>query len=235
MDKTHFPITMKRTQTMTMTIACRLLWVATAALVPALSTDIASAAQMTASTCGDLHPPGQFGPFDYRSIPPDSKHIVEIAHFTPEVENLRSGHSGTLADDLNYTLRAIPNHPRALLAITRYVLRSGTDRIKGLSYSLECYYERAMRLAPDDPMPHVIYANYLKNRNRAADMKQQLEEAEQLRGDPSSFDFDYNLGLLYLDVGQFDKAAVAAKRAYALGAPFPGLMKRLKAAGKWQE
>ena len=64
------------------------------------------------------------------------------------------------------------------------------------------------------------------------EVKSQLAEAERLRGDPGSFDFDYNLGLLYFDVGDYDRATVAASRAYALGAPFDALKKKLKGVGR---
>ena len=216
------------------TMAHRLLAVAAVAVVPALAPQYAGA-QTPSFVCGELRGAGQFGPYDYRSIPADAKYLVESAHFTPKVEGLVSGNSSSIAGDLDYTLRAIPNHPRALLALTRLVTRQKTERLAGARFPAECYFDRAMRMAPDDPMPRVIYASYLKGHQRMADAKQQLAEAERLRGEPASFDFDYNLGLLYLEVGEPNKAAVAAKRAYALGAPFPALMKKLKAAGKWQE
>ncbi|MGI9025426.1 MAG: ABC transporter permease [Burkholderiaceae bacterium] len=227
MKKTWFanPVTMVR----------RVLWVAGAVVIPALAPSLARAAPVSSIICGELRAIGQFGPYDYRSIPGDAKYLVESAHFTPKVEGLASGNSSSIAGDLDYTLRAIPNHPRALLAMTRLVTRQKTERPAGARYPAECYFDRAIRMAPDDPMPHVIYASYLKGHQRMADAKQQLADAERLRGQPASFDFDYNLGLLYFEVGEPDKAAVAAKRAYALGAPFPALMKKLKAAGRWQE
>ena len=217
------------------TTARRLVWMVGAVVLPALAPTIAGAAPVPSIICGELRAIGQFGPYDYRSIPGDAKYLVESAHFTPKVEGLASGNTSSIAGDLDYTLRAIPNHPRALLALTRLVTRQKTERLAGARFPAECYFDRAMRMAPDDPMPHVIYASYLKGHQRMADAKQQLAEAERLRGEPASFDFDYNLGLLYLEVGEPNKAAVAAKRAYALGAPFPALMKKLKAAGKWQE
>lgn len=186
--------------------------------------------------CGSLNPPGQYGPFDYRIIPPDIKHRVEDYHFTPDVESTKRGNTSTTAgSDLDYTLRAFPNSPRALLAVSRYATRMKTERPSGLRFPTECYYERAIRFVPDDPMPHLLYAAYLKDRKRMSEVKAQLEEAERLRGDPSNFDFDYNLGLLYFEVGSYDKSLEAAKRAYALGAPMPALQKKLKGAGKWKD
>lgn len=190
-------------------------------------------AQLGAGICGDVRPtPGQYGPFDYRSIPRESKFLVEMAHFTPSVEGLSKGNTGAIGGDLDYTLRAIPNHPRALLTMSRYVTRLKSDRFPGSRYTADCYFDRAMRMAPDDPMPHVIYASYLRSRQKPAEAMRELDQAETLRGNPSSFDLDYNLGLLYFDLGEYDKATVAAKRAYALGAPLPALKAKLKAKGR---
>ena len=187
-------------------------------------------------SCGDLNPPGQYGPFDFRTIPSDVRHRVEDYHFTPDVETLRKGNTAALAGaDLDYTLRAIPNNPRALLSISRYATKMKIDRAPGLRFTAECYFERAIRFVPNDPMPRVLYASYLKDRKRNAEARAQLDEAEKVRGEPVNSDIDYNLGLLYYEVGAYDRALDAAKRAYALGAPLPALKNKLKAAGKWKE
>ncbi len=182
--------------------------------------------------CGPLNPPGQFGPFDYRTVPSDIKHRVEDYHFTSKVEQAIDGATGGFGGDIDYTLRAFPNNPRALLAISRYALKHRQEKIPGTHYVTECYFERAFRYMPDDPMPRLMYAVYLKDRGRTAEVRQQLDDAERLRGDQTNFDFDYNLGILYTDVGDYDKARVAAKRAYALGAPLPALRNKLAKAGK---
>lgn len=191
---------------------------------------------MNGFVCGALNPPGQFGPYDYRTVPPDVRHKVEDYHFTPLVESTKGGATGaTAGGDIDYTLRAFPNNPRALLAVARYAERMKTERPSGLRFPTECYFERAIRFTPDDGMPHLLYASYLKERKRLAEARGQLDEAERLRGEPTNFDFDYNLGLMYFDVGSYDKSLEAAKRAYALGAPLPALMRKLKSAGKWTE
>jgi tetratricopeptide (TPR) repeat protein len=203
------------------------------------STSIAARAQqggINPYACGPLNPPGQYGPFDYRTAPSDVKHRVEDYHFTAEIESLRKGNTAAQAGaDLDYTLRVFPNNPRALLAAGRYGIKMKSERASGLRFLVECYFERAVRFMPNDPMVHVMYANYLKDRKRNAEAKSQLDEAEQVRGEPSDFDLDYNLGLLYYDVGMYDKSLDAAKRAYALGAPLPALMNKLKASGKWTQ
>ena len=190
----------------------------------------AGSAQAAAYACGDLQ--NAFGPFDYRTVPPDNRHVVEVHHFTPQVETLRTGETGPIGSDLDYTLRVMPNHPRALMAMVRLGVKEKTERTRGSHFSVECYLDRAIRMAPDDPMPHMIYAIYLKPTKRTAEIRQQLDEAVRLRGDPTSFDLDYDLGLLYFEVGDYDKAATAAQRAYELGAPFPALKNKLKSVGK---
>src|SRR5207248_1557456 len=76
--------------------------------------------------------------------------IVEDHHFTPEVELLRSGVSSAIGGDIDYTLRAIPNHPRALMAMVRLGQRDKTSRPKGAHFTVECYIDRAIRYQPDD-------------------------------------------------------------------------------------
>ena len=198
---------------------------------------VAGFAQMVmGGACGDLRPPGQYGPFDYRTITSEVRHRVEDYHFTAEVQSMRKGASSNqAAADVDYTLRAFPNNPRALLTMSRLGERAKSERPPGSRYTVECYFQRALDFVPDDPMPRVLYANYLIERHRAPDARKQLAEAERLRGNPLTFDFDYNLGLMYADLGDFDKASVAAERAYKLGAQLPALRNKLKAAGKWRE
>ena len=195
----------------------------------------AQSAGINPYACGPLNPPGQYGPFDYRLINEEIRHRVEDYHFTAPVQQARGGVSGTYGGDVDYTLRAFPNNPRALLSISRFSLTHRTEHPPGTRYQTECYFERAIRFQPNDPMVYLIYAMYLKDRNRLAETRAQLDQADRVRGDLMNFDFDYNLGLLYYDIGDYDKALVAAKRAYALGAPMPALEKKLKDKGKWRD
>src|SRR5437867_1540176 len=68
---------------------------------------------------GDCGNPFQnaYGPFDYRTATGDQKTIVEAHHFTSEVESLHAGITGSIGAEIDYTLRAFPNHPRALMAM----------------------------------------------------------------------------------------------------------------------
>ena len=105
--------------------------------------------------------PQGYGPYNY--VTQNSKvGIVERHHFTPPVERLVRGESSNLVGDLDYTLRAIPNHHRALWAMTRYYLRKAgqlsDEEFQRFELTLrsepppECYFQRAKLFAPQDGM-----------------------------------------------------------------------------------
>lgn len=181
--------------------------------------------------CGTLD--SGFGPFDYRTAAQKDREIVERFHFTPSVEALRKGATGPIGGDLNYTLRAFPNHPRALYAMARYALQLGTMRIPGALYPAECYFDRAIRFTPDDAQVRALYADFLIRLKRPQEARQQLEFAETLA--VSSPQTTYNLALAWAELGVYDKALPLARKAYAAGVQFPGLRNKLKTAGVWKE
>lgn len=196
---------------------------------PATATD----PLLAGGTCGDLVAKGrQYGPYDYRKHP-DKLPIVEQAHFTREVESLAGGAtSARIGADIDYTLRAFPNHPRALYALTRYSqLHGGTSRIPGAMFPIECYFDRALRFARDDAQVHALYADYLIRHKRNDDARKQLEAAEKLELNPQ---IEYNLALAWSTLGENEKALVLAKRAYEGGVQFPALRERLMRAGVWK-
>jgi Tfp pilus assembly protein PilF len=172
-----------------------------------------------------------FGPYDYRVVDSHNKWLVESAHFPPQVETLRAGSRGTIGGDLDYTLRALPNHPRALMAMVRLSERLKTPQPPGARYPAECYFDRAVRFSPDDAMVHVLYGNYLAKRGRAAEARQQLAAAEANVGTDAQV--TYNLGLAYFELKDYEKAAGFAKNAQEMGIQFTGLQQRLERVGKW--
>jgi hypothetical protein len=178
--------------------------------------------------CGNLQNP--FGPFDYRD--PQARgnplHLVELAHFSGDVEGLREGRSSTIVGDLDYTLRAFPNHHRALNSVGRYALRGG----KFVSESIptaDCFFERAVAFAPDDQVVRALYGNYLFKRKKNGEAKAQYDEA--LRLAPESAEINYNAGLFYLAIGDVARARELAKVAYDQGYPLLGLKTKLESAG----
>ena len=200
-------------------------------------------AQVSESICGELA--NAFGPYDYRSDhykqPPGDqmplsvkKPLVEGAHFTRRVETLvgnqSAGQVGPAGPDLDYTLRAFPNHPRALISVMRYGEKYNSETPPGLRYIVECYFERAIRFQPDDVMARMIYAEFLKRKNRAPEAARQLEQVENLADQGFTF---YNVGMLYFDLKMYEASARALQQAISLGFERPGLDGKLKGVGAW--
>lgn len=90
-----------------------------------------------------------YGPFDYIKAEERSEMpIGESYHFKADIENLTNKDP---SGDLDYTLRAIPNHHRALLSAIRYQLKLNNKLIKGALVSpAECYLQRAIHFSPKD-------------------------------------------------------------------------------------
>lgn len=118
-----------------------------------------SFAQTGNPECGSLK--NGFGPYDYRSDRGPSLELVESAHFTQQVEMLINAKTGYIGGDLDYTLRAYPNHHRALMSTMRYGEKTKSEKPPSMSYTVECYFDRAIRFRPDDPISRMIYAMYL--------------------------------------------------------------------------
>lgn len=198
-------------------------------------------AQISASGCGELA--NGYGPYEYR---PDRHHtpdnsmpyqqkisLVERAHFTARVEALIGGESAPLGGELDYTLRAFPNHHRALLAVMRFGLKTNSAQPPTLPRPVECYFERALRFQPDDTTARMLYATFLINGKRRADAITQLERARFDAGD-NGFTH-YNIGLVFLDADEPERAVVQAHRAMSLGFMRTDLKEKLVALGRWRE
>jgi tetratricopeptide (TPR) repeat protein len=184
-----------------------------------------------ANYCGELS--NSFGPFDHakRNQYVNEFFLVESAHFTPEVERLVKGSTGPVGGDLDYTLRAIPNHPRALASMARLALRDKTTKVGGAKYSVECYFNRAIRFTPNDASVRSVYGSYLFKLGRTDEALEQLKEAVKL--DPENAIANNNLALVYMRNKDYEKAAVLARKAESLGFPLTGVKDKLKAIGKW--
>lgn len=180
------------------------------------------------NVCGDLR--NGYGPFDFWTDK-DKLPIVERLHFTSEVESLVKGKSGYLAGDLDYTLRAFPNHPRALFAMMRLGEREKSERLTGAHYPVSCYFDRAIRFRPEDAMVRMIYGIYLSKLKKNEEALAQLQIAVQYASDNGNL--HYNIGLVFFELGKFDEALLHAHLAYRLGFELPGLRAKLERAGKW--
>ena len=194
---------------------------------------LAFALLASAQECGPLRGPGQYGPYDYRTDK-DKLPVVEDHHFTPVVETLTRGQEGTLGGDLDYTLRAFPNHSRALVAMMKLGVKEKTAHPAGANYPVECYFERAMQFRPTDRAVRVIYADYLGKTGKKTEAINQLLGVQEMEGAKNPY-VPYEIGLLYFDLGDFEKSLAFAHSAYRQGATLEGLKNKLFKAGKWRD
>ncbi len=183
------------------------------------------------SACGSLD--NHYGPFDYRKASRGQLSIVESAHFTPLIENLIKGKDNPFGDDIAYTLRVFPNHHRALLTLQKLAEREKTDSPAYARLSVACYFERAIRFQPDDLIARMLFAGYLIKKSRFDEATQQLDATIRLAGDAPFAHF--NIGLVFFDMKNYERALAQAHRAAALGFTRTDLKDRLVAAGKWVE
>lgn len=203
-------------------------------LIASLLLGHASAVAAPRNICGELV--NAYGPFDYRRANTDyadSIRLVEHAHFTPDVEAGIKGNSGTVGADLDYTLRAFPNHTRALTSMGRLGILQKSLRLPGANYPVECYYDRAIRFAPDDGTVRAAYGSYLFAKGQSDLAMKMFTQAADL--EPENASINYNAGLAYVKSKDYVLANKYAQKAYSLGFPLPGLKTQLVNAGKWDE
>lgn len=181
-----------------------------------------------------------YGPFDYRVATKEQLRLVEGAHFFPNVENLRENTKHPNRDyivvpggEIDYTLRAFPNHHRALMAASKLSLRDRSDRPKGLKAPVDCYFQSALAFRPDDSYVMMIYGIHLSRVGKTKEALEYFDKAK-LIGDDSA-NLHYNLGLAYFQLKRYDDALDSAHKAYAAGFPLPGLKNMLVRAGKWND
>ena len=202
-----------------------------AALLLAATAGVSAFAQTEAAGCGSLE--NGYGPYDYRTdhskLP-----IVTGAHFTAPVEALIRGSTATRpGPDIDYTLRAIPNHHRALLSMIKLGEKEKTSKPSGSRYSVQCWLERAVTFRPDDAIVRMIYSGFLSSAGNLNEANKQLEFATAYAKD-NAFTH-YNIGLHYFDLKNYDKALAQAHKAIGLGFNHADLRNQLVAAGKWRE
>lgn len=177
--------------------------------------------------CGSLR--NAFGPFDYYDPNnADELQDVNTNHMHRVVSGMQDPKTRQAINNIDYMLRAFPNHPQVLQLMSQYFLKGGKQ---GPHRSAECYFDRAQRFAPKDGNVRVLFGVYLLRKGNAQDARTQLEKACELL--PESADAAYNLGLLDYREKKYDQAKSNALKAYSLGYPLPGLRENLRKLGYW--
>ena len=174
-----------------------------------------------------------FGPFDYlqRQSLQAQLNIVESYHFTPDIEQLRKGKTGTSSlGDIDYTLRAWPNHHRALYSVVQYRINTFKQNNHLRFPPAECYLQRAMKFSPEDATVHMLYGILLQRLDYREQALKEYEKAREI--DPNNVQVKYNLALLLVELRRYTEAKAYADELYGRGFPLPGLKDNLKAAGQ---
>lgn len=158
--------------------------------------------------------------------------LNERFHFTASVEQLTGGQSGSIPADIDFMLRAWPNHHRALNSLSRYQLRLTRGQEKPL-LPVECYFQRAINFNPRDSSSRLLYAIFLHRSDHFEEALEQYRGAEKIS--PGDAQIQYNLALLLVELEEYEEARVYAEKLYGGGFPLPGLKRKLSRVGYWEE
>lgn len=184
---------------------------------------------------------GIYGPMDFRTIHPDDRRVVEAYHLDSEtaiflsgrVEGTHRAGSGPIAGGFLYTVRAIPNHPVAMMLFEQLARKMRSEQPQNIEWPIECMYVRAFMLVPDDPVVRAMYGIYLAHRDRTQEAVYNLDMVdEQLR---SRGVIQYQIGLANLRLKRYEKAQLNAMKAAESGFAMPGLRDQLKKARQWRD
>lgn len=180
-------------------------------------------------------------PFDYHdpsALARERLRLAEGAHFTESVRAGIAGNAGSLIGDLDFVLKVFPNHPYALAVMAKVQLRPGFSRQHPMRRdyyypTMNCYFERALQMAPSDSNVYVVLAIHEHRQKHYENAKSHYLKAIAINAD--SAEAHYNLGLLLFTMGESEDALKHAHAAYALGYPLSGLRDKLQSKGVWRE
>ena len=180
-----------------------------------------------------------YGPWDYtKASHQDKLPIVLKVHFDRDVAKLNKGMTGRLPHgDIDYTLRAIPNYHPALFSMSKLERRDKATLLPGETYkpkyySAECYFTRALYLQPKDHLARMLFAMHWQQNKQYKRAEMHYLLALDLK--PNDPELNYNIGLLYANMKEIEKASKHANVAYTAGHPLPGLRNKIAQLKKEQ-
>jgi len=147
-------------------------------------------------------------------------------HYEPALKALQARKYQNAQGDLEFMLKYFPNHPQALDKMGEVALGLKRPDIA------EQRFATAIARYPQHDETYVVYGTFLHRLRRVDLAIAQYQKALEIN--PNSVYGHYNLGLAYVDRKDYTRANVHAQKAYELGVTFPGLRKRLQAAGAWK-
>jgi len=153
--------------------------------------------------------------------------MVTGAHVDKMEQRYKKGQFDWVWSDLEYTLKRVPNHPRALLKLVTF-----SREYKKITPAVaDDYFQKAIKFNPDEPNTRVIYGFHLQKYPQLDKAIEQYEIALKLK--PNHAQGHYNLALALIDKGELEKAKKHAKEAYNLGYPLEGAKERLIELNAW--
>lgn len=176
--------------------------------------------------CGPVRA-GMWGnyPVDYRK---GNENAQELAINSAEERRINGG-----VKDVAQVLLYVPNDTRALVRMRTLMEKERSGRSSASVYSMNCWFDRAVRWAPDDGAVRKLYGEFLAKRGDYAKALEQFLKMREM-GDLRPT-MTYNIGLMYLGMKDYVNAMKFADEAYSQGVDLPALRDRLKQAGKWVE
>ena len=151
---------------------------------------------------------------------------VEAYHLEQGDQKFRAGSYDAALGEFEFILGEYPNHPRALLLLAEMCTKWKSHRC-----DVDGLFERAVEVNPRVAGTYVVRGLYYHRTGRLVNAIASYNRALEL--DPNSLNANYNLGLAYFDQKEYARANEAAQRAYANGAPLPGLRNKLQSVGAW--
>jgi tetratricopeptide (TPR) repeat protein len=160
---------------------------------------------------------------------------IEGNHMPESVIRLERGSKTiNVGGEIRFILRNVPNHHVALGLALRLAQKVKSEHpVEMEPYAVECWLHRATVFAPSDGIPRLVYGIHLGRLGKVDAAIDELTRADELVPDNSNV--TYNLGLMYLQKKDYERAREYAKRAYAMGFPLPGLRQKLTEAGHWRD
>ncbi len=194
--------------------------------------------------CAQIDERVGYGPYDYRERHGKRRQnlgVVQKYHFTAKQQRdiLRGRIDHNNWNELDYVLRAFPNHAPALYLLGLYEQKIAQEHkeyyetLKRREFyaPTACYFQRAMRFAPDDPN---VWNTLGRLHTQAGRHDEAIKAfAQVVKMAPKSAAAHYNLGLALFAAGKYEEAADSAKKAYAFGYPRKDLAQRLASKGHW--
>lgn len=150
-----------------------------------------------------------YGPFDYTNYQHkvNKLGIVERYHFTQKISSLHSMSKNfkNLYGNMAYTLRAFPNHHKALNSMIQLKLNSK----EWGSTPIECFLKRAVTINKKDGISHLLFAIYLHRIKMYKEAENEYQKANKLTSSPELY---YNYGLLLVDLKRHEEAVSYAEK-----------------------